>query len=165
MHPAEIFKIAGNYNSKLFPHYGGDDEFSMRIKKYGYSTLVVPNIIVYLKDNKKKNFEKYGIIKVLFFLFSKKSSSNIKNKFLLALKVAPIYSFLSFFIVGILKSIIVFYDNELQNYNLESNNCNFIIFFFYIAYFNLKVSMVLEQIIMQHIINLIWILAVGLHKD
>ena len=54
LHPAEIFKIAGNYNSKLFPHYGGDDEFSMRIKKYGYSTLVVPNIIVYLKDNKKK---------------------------------------------------------------------------------------------------------------
>ena len=78
MHPAEIFK--GNYNSKLFPHYGGDDEFSMRIKKYGYSTLVVPNIIVYLKDN-KKNFEKYGIIKVLFFCLVKNQVPTLKINF------------------------------------------------------------------------------------
>ena len=39
LHPVEIFNKVKNYNSKKFPHYGADDEFSVRIKKYGYRFL------------------------------------------------------------------------------------------------------------------------------
>ena len=33
LHPIEVFFVAGNYDLKNFPHYGSDDEFSMRVKK------------------------------------------------------------------------------------------------------------------------------------
>ncbi len=107
LHPIEIFRKVKNYNSKIFPHYGADDEFSIRVKKFGYLTILCPTSIVYLKDNnkikKKINFKSF-----LFTFFSIKSSSNIINKFNLALIAVPFYAKLSFFIVGIIKSIIIF---------------------------------------------------------
>ena len=51
LHPVEIFKIVKNYDSKKFPHYGADDEFSMRVKQFGYFTKLCPTSIVYLKEN------------------------------------------------------------------------------------------------------------------
>ena len=53
LHPIEVFKIAGNYDCKNFPHYGCDDEFSMRVKKYGYRTLICPSSIVFLQNTSK----------------------------------------------------------------------------------------------------------------
>lgn len=109
LHPVELFKLAGNYDSKNFLHYGADDEFSMRIKKFGYSSILCPSSIVYLKENQPIKFKKKSYYKkLLFYLFDIKSSANIINKFNLTLKVVPLYAKVTFFFVGVLKSLIIF---------------------------------------------------------
>jgi len=107
LHPIEIFKKVKNYNSKIFPHYGADDEFSMRVKKFGYSSILCPTSIVYIKGFSERK-KKINSKSFLFTFFSIKSSSNIINKFNLAFIAVPFYAKLSFFIIGILKSIIIF---------------------------------------------------------
>ena len=112
LHPVEIFEVVGNYDSKTFPHYGADDEFSMRVKKFGYSSILCPSSIVYLKENDENRSIKTSLLnQFLFSLFNIKSSANIVNKFNLSLKVVPIYAKPSFFLIGILKSIIIFFRN------------------------------------------------------
>jgi GT2 family glycosyltransferase len=103
LHPIEIFSTVGNYDLKNFPHYGSDDEFSMRIKKKNYKTILSLNSIIYLQneiDVKKNNF--------LSTLFSIKSSSNLTNKFFLTLKIVPWYAKLTYFFIGVIKSIYIF---------------------------------------------------------
>jgi GT2 family glycosyltransferase len=107
LHPVEIFFKAGNYDSKNFVHYGGDDEFSMRVKKYGFLTLLCPTSKVYLNKESPKNFNQNIFKKFLFILFHMKSSSNIINKFKLTLKVVPNYAKISYFVVGVIKSIYI----------------------------------------------------------
>ena len=109
LHPVEIFKKVKNYDSKNFPHYGADDEFSMRVKKYGYSTILCPTSIVFLKEDKDKVKKKISFKRFIFTLFSIKSSSNIINKFKLSFLVVPSYAKLSFFLIGVFKSIVVFF--------------------------------------------------------
>jgi len=113
LHPVEIFKFTGNYDAKTFNHYGADDEFSMRIKKFGYSVLVCPSSIVFLKPNKKNDDHTKNLKNLYHTLFSIKSSSNIINKFWLTIKVVPFYSKLSFFMIGILKSLYLFIRRRL----------------------------------------------------
>jgi len=111
LHPIEVFKIAGNYDSKNFLHYGGDDEFSMRVKKFDYSTFIHPKSLVYLNLNKQKNKIKLNYKRFLFVFFNIKSSSNILNKFRLSIKIVPFYAKLNFFLIGILKSLYIFFKN------------------------------------------------------
>lgn len=112
LHPVEIFGVVGNYNSKIFPHYGADDEFSMRIKKYGYSAILCPGSIVYLKENQNYDLDKKSFYrKFTYFFFNIKSSANIINKFNLTLRVVPTHAKLTFFFVGIIKSFIIFLKN------------------------------------------------------
>lgn len=116
LHPIEIFEVAGNYDSYNFRHYGADDEFSVRIKKFGYYSFLCPSSIVYLKPNydydelkklsKKKN--------ILFALFSIHSSLNIINKFRLSIKVVPHYAKLSFFLIGCLKSLYLYFFKKIR---------------------------------------------------
>ena len=114
LHPVEVFSKVGNYDSKTFIHYGGDDEFSMRVKKFGYLTLLCPSSIVFLKPNDPIISEKISIKKLFHVLFSIKSSSNIVNKIKLTMKVVPFYAKLSFFIVGVIKSFYIFSKNEIK---------------------------------------------------
>lgn len=102
LHPIEIFKEVGNYNSKKFIHYGCDDEFSMRIQKFKYETLLCTSTAVFLKSDKKpkKNFYE--------MFFDIRSSSNIKNKYNLSVEVVPGYAKVSFFLIGIVKSFYVY---------------------------------------------------------
>ena len=109
LHPIEVFKIAGNYDSKNFLHYAGDDEFSMRVKQYGYSTFINPKSIVYLKSNLQDDNKRKNLKSLLFVLFSIKSSSNIFNKFKLTIKIVPFYAKISFFLIGVLKSLYIFF--------------------------------------------------------
>jgi GT2 family glycosyltransferase len=112
LHPVEMFSVAGNYDAKTFVHYGGDDEFSMRVKKFGYSTLLCPSSIVFLKSNEITKSAETSMKKFFFTFFSIRSSSNIFNKFNLAIKVVPFYAKISFFIIGFLKSLFIFLKNE-----------------------------------------------------
>ena len=65
MHPIEIFSKV-EIDSKTFQHYGGDDEFSMRVKQSGFVTLLCPSSIVYLSSNNKKDL--IEIYYVFFFI-------------------------------------------------------------------------------------------------
>lgn len=105
LHPIEIFKKVGNYDSKNFIHYAGDDEFTFRVKKFGYYSLLCPNSSHFLnsektRDKTKKNF--------FHAIFSIRSSSNIINKLKLTIKIVPLHAKFSFFIIGVLKSIFVY---------------------------------------------------------
>ena len=82
--------------TQTFPHYGADDEFSMRVKKFGILQYFVLQV-VYLKENMKIVRSKLHFKQFLFSLFNIKSSANIVNKFNLSLKVVPIYEKPSFF--------------------------------------------------------------------
>ena len=116
LHPIEIFEVAGNYDSNNFRHYGADDEFSVRIKKFGYHSFLCPASIVYLKPNydydELKNSSKKKSI--LFALFSIHSSLNIINKFRLSIKVVPHYAKLSFFLIGCLKSLYLYFFKKIN---------------------------------------------------
>ena len=103
LHPVEIFYTAGNYDAKTFSHYGADDEFSMRVKKYGFSTLLCLSSIVFLHQNEKYEKKKIDFKNFFFTIFGKKSSSNIINKFNLTIKVVPFHAKISFFLIGIMK--------------------------------------------------------------
>jgi GT2 family glycosyltransferase len=109
LHPMKVFSKIGNYDSKTFLHYGGDDEISMRVKKYGYVTAICPNSIVYLNSNNHKKLNRNVLMRFLYVLFSIKSSSNLINKFNFTLKVVPAQAKLSFFFIGIIKSIYIFF--------------------------------------------------------
>jgi len=112
LHPVEIFSKVGNYDSKTFQHYGGDDEFSMRVKQSGFATLLCPSSIVYLSSNNKKGLNRNILYFFFYTLFNIKSSSNIINKFKLTMKVVPYYARLTFFLIGIIKSIYIFLKND-----------------------------------------------------
>jgi GT2 family glycosyltransferase len=109
LHPIEIFKRVKNYDSRKFNHYGADDEFSMRVKKFGYSTLLCPSSIIFLSDNKFDLNKKRSIKSFYNHFFSIRSSSNIINKLRLTIKVVPSYAKITFFLIGILKSIYTYY--------------------------------------------------------
>tara|TARA_B100001093_G_scaffold112740_1_gene105088 strand:- start:14676 stop:15542 length:867 start_codon:yes stop_codon:yes gene_type:complete len=112
LHPVEIFKLVKNYDSKKFPHYGADDEFSMRVKQFGYFTKLCPTSIVYLKKNHIPKKNKIFFQRFYEAFFDIKSSTNIVNKFNLTLKVVPSYAKITFFIVGVIKSFYIFLKND-----------------------------------------------------
>lgn len=107
MHPIEIFKKVGTYDVFNFRHYGADDEFSMRVKNYGYEVLLCPKSIVYLKDNKKTKKNKPNINFFINTLLGFKSNQNILNKLKLTKKIVPFYAKPTYFLIAIFKSIYV----------------------------------------------------------
>ena len=109
LHPIEIFEKDLYYDSKTFPHYGADDDFSMRIKKFGYSTVLCPSSIVFLKENKSLPLSKNFYQKLIHALFNIKSNTNIINKFNLSLRVVPWYAKITFFLIGVIKSLFIFF--------------------------------------------------------
>lgn len=109
LHPIELFNEVGNYDSLNFTHYGCDDEFSIRLKKYGYFILLCPSSLIYLTENESDLLNKeINLKKLIYIFFNIKSSSNIINKFKFALKSVPIYAKITFFLIGILKSFYIF---------------------------------------------------------
>lgn len=101
LHPVEVFLKAGNYDSNSFRHYGADDEFSMRVKRFGYKTYVCTSAMVYMQKTSLNNL---GFFDTFFNI---RSSSNIINKFKLSLRIAPPIAIFSFFLIGIIKSLII----------------------------------------------------------
>jgi len=102
LHPVEIFMEIGNYNSKILPHYGGDDEFTARAKLFGFKLFILPSAIVYLdQDNVYKNKES-----IFQAMFSMNSSTNVVYRWRLTRRIVPLYAQPSYYIITIIKSII-----------------------------------------------------------
>lgn len=106
LHPVEIFKKIGNYNSEKLPHYGGDDEFTARARSIGFRLFVLPSAIIFLdRDNSHKSKE--GFFQELFI--NKKSSTNLIYRWRLARMIVPLYAQPTFFVISIIKSIIQYF--------------------------------------------------------
>lgn len=117
LHPIEIFERIGNYDCQNFNHYGADDEFSLRAKKNNYSVILCPDSKVFLKPNKLTIKNDFSLKYFIYIFFDKKSSSNIFNKYKLTIKHAPIHAKVTFFILAVIKSLVIFLINSLFNQN------------------------------------------------
>jgi GT2 family glycosyltransferase len=104
--PAELFSKVGLFNQKKFPHYGADDEFSARVRKFGYACIVCPSSVIISQTLKKKTYSFYEN------LFGINSSNNIINKFNLTIAVVPFLYRFSYFCTGVIKSIFSFVKND-----------------------------------------------------
>ena len=106
LHPVEIFKKIGNYNSEKLPHYGGDDEFTARARSAGYKLFVLPSAIVFL-DQDNSHRRKEGFFQELFV--NVKSSTNLIYRWRLARMIVPLYAQPTFYLISIIKSIIQYF--------------------------------------------------------
>jgi GT2 family glycosyltransferase len=104
LHPVEIFNKIGNYNADLFPHYGGDDEFTARAKLFGYRLFVLPSAVCYL-DQENISSKRQDIFQALFGV---RSNINIVNKWKLTRAIVPLHAQWSYYLIGILKSLYTF---------------------------------------------------------
>lgn len=103
LHPVEIFNTIGNYNYNLFPHYGGDDEFSARAKLFGYRLFVLPDAIVYL-EQESRSHKKQDIFQALFGI---RSNINIITKWKITKAFVPLYAQASYYLIAVFKSLYV----------------------------------------------------------
>lgn len=101
LHPVEVFLKAGNYDANSFKHYGADDEFSMRVKRFGFKTFLCTTAIVSMQKTSPNNLGFFDTF------FSIRSSANIINKLKLSIKIAPPFAIFSFFLIGVIKSLII----------------------------------------------------------
>lgn len=108
LHPVEMFKKVGNYNSKKFKHYGNDEEFSIRAKKNGYASFLVPQSLIFVRSNKKHFSAEVSLKYFLFIFFNERSHVNIIDKFKITLEIVPLYAKLTFFFISILKTFYFF---------------------------------------------------------
>lgn len=105
LHSVEVFDKIGNYNSDLFPHYGGDDEFTARAKLFGYKLYVLPSAIVYLDQDEVSLVKK----NIFHAFFGMKSNINIINKWRFAKCVVPFFAFPTYYIIAVLKSVFIYF--------------------------------------------------------
>jgi GT2 family glycosyltransferase len=95
LYPVELFQSIGNFDSKFFKHYGGDDEFSNRAKKGGWKLYVVPKAIVYVDQETtglNPSARSLSIIQLMKSLFSINSTNNIFVRTRLSLRIPPWYA-------------------------------------------------------------------------
>ena len=108
LHPVEMFSVTGNYDSIRFKHYGNDEEFAVRSKKFGYPSFICPSSITYVQLNEEIVPAKISFKYFFHTFFSMRSSSNIIDKFKLSIKVVPSYAKITYFLIGVLKSLYFF---------------------------------------------------------
>ena len=85
--PASAFKEIGLLDDVNFPHYGADEDFSLRCKKKGYTLLVSKKAIVHsvVEETGLNKIRKQGSLKYLSEIFSSiKSPLNLKRRWLWA---------------------------------------------------------------------------------
>jgi len=107
LHPIEVFWAVGNYNSKLLPHYGADDEFTARAKRSGYALYILPNAVVYLDNDEKKSN-----MNILEMLFGVRSSINLINKWRFAKSTVPVFALPTYYFIAILKSLFILFKSR-----------------------------------------------------
>jgi len=106
LHPVGVFNKTGNYDSERFPHYGGDDEFSVRASSLGYKLYVLPTAIVYLdRSSNVNNLKRPGVLEHFFCI---RSSSNIINKWNFTKVCVPPLARPTYYFFAVFKSVFTY---------------------------------------------------------
>jgi GT2 family glycosyltransferase len=95
LYPIEIFSKIGNFDSKRFPHYGGDDEFTFRAKRMGWGLKLVPKSVVYIDQKATGLNPKARVLSVknlVTSIFSLRSTNNLAVRTRLGIMIAPWYA-------------------------------------------------------------------------
>lgn len=69
---SNIIEEIGLFDCKVFPHYGSEDDYILRIREKGYKLIIADNIYIYHYSNQSYKSKRNEIIK--------SSSSNLLNK-------------------------------------------------------------------------------------
>ena len=91
----KIFDLVGNYNSKILPHYGGDNELTFRMKKRGIRVILDPSFYVYIDEadtGLNSHYKALSFRERIKSLFHIKSTSHLKTAIKFSFLVAPFYS-------------------------------------------------------------------------
>lgn len=108
IYPALLFRN-NNFDSINFPHYGGDNEFTARMKKLGCKLLLVPNSAILVnRDATGLNpmDRVLSLSEMVSTLFSTSSSNNIFTRTRFSMRVPPLYARPTFFIMAMIKIFI-----------------------------------------------------------
>jgi GT2 family glycosyltransferase len=106
IYPIKIFNELGNFNYVLFPHYGGDNEFTFRAKRNGWSLKINPKAVIYVDQEATgvNTISKHLNMRNLFLsLWSIKSSNHLGYRTKYALKVPPWYAIPTFLLITYFK--------------------------------------------------------------
>ena len=105
--PIKIFRSVGFMNTSLYPQYCADDDFSVRVKRKGFSVTLLPNLYCLLEaDNDKLTPTGFFKKKSLFWLFfNRKSPFSLKSKICFGFNTPPLLARFTFSVIAIAKSI------------------------------------------------------------
>ena len=108
IYPMQVFK-KNTFDFKRFPQYGGDNEFSYRVKKLGYSLNINPKSIVYVQRSEtglNPMDRTLTFSEKVISLFSIRSVNNVFIRAKFALVVPPIYARPTYFLIALMKILI-----------------------------------------------------------
>jgi GT2 family glycosyltransferase len=108
LYPLHAIINYGNFDFKSLPHYGGDIEMTVRMGRH-HDLLIIPSSIVYVSREQtglNTDDRHIGILDRLRSLFSIKSANNLYFRTVLAIKIAPRYSIVTYLVVTYLKIFI-----------------------------------------------------------
>jgi len=104
-----VFETCGMYDFKTFPHYGGDTDFSLSLRKKGIKLFVNPSchVFVFFNNSGFQNTNNSALILRIFnYLFKRKNGEAIRVWWNLLLNHVPWYAVLPSFIFNISLNII-----------------------------------------------------------
>lgn len=104
----EVLKYVNRIDTKNFPHYGGDNDFSISLKKYKILTYVIPSSVCILDTTTTGNNPKVikSIPSFIESLSSIKSTNNLRVRFAIGKKHCP-KKYLLFYYISVLIQIVI----------------------------------------------------------
>jgi GT2 family glycosyltransferase len=90
--PAEVFKKAGYFDARRLPMGGADHDLVWRARKFGYRAICSLNskVYCYIDETAVAKFkQKRSLVNLYYYLFSIRSSANLKMRFYFAIKNCP----------------------------------------------------------------------------
>jgi GT2 family glycosyltransferase len=104
--PLSAFKKIGCYNQEMLPHYGADEEFTLRAKRYGYRVFIDPDIIITVDQSTtglNPTDVRLGFRQILRSFSAMNSTNNLRIIFRFARLTAPLYAFPSCLLFSLIK--------------------------------------------------------------
>ena len=105
---ANLLKVIHRIDTENFPHYGGDNDFSMRLKKLNIFTYIIPSSVCILDTSTTGNNPKSinSLSSFIRSLSSIKSTNNLRIRFAIGNKYCP-KMFLPFYYLAVIAQVTI----------------------------------------------------------